>query len=213
MKRILAVVLVLALLLVLPAYQMFVKKMTLREIFGREMPMDELYKKNVNSVLSTVTDAFFDIVRTGFIISKDGYILTTYSEADEGCDNLSVEMYDGTTHSAKYIDGDKNYGVEVLKIDAEGLTPVRIGNSDEVNVGDSAAVIKGDFQISNGIISGESSDTTVPMWCYLSHFEGRSAPWAAPIFNQYGEVVAMIMDGYTAAPINQLKDFLKDYIK
>ena len=50
-------------------------------------------------------------------------------------------MYDGTSYDATIVGYDESNDIAVLKIDATGLTPVVLGDSDELNVGDSVVAI------------------------------------------------------------------------
>ena len=114
------------------------------------MSYAELYKTNVNSCVSinaSETQNIFGQEATvmassgsGFIITQDGYIATNYHVID-GSNHVSVTLYDGTTYEAEVVGGDEDYDIAVLKIDAENLTPVVIGDSSELNVGDQIAVI------------------------------------------------------------------------
>ena len=103
----------------------------------------EVYAANVNStvgiVTSLVTTNFWGQQTTGatagsgFIFSDDGYILTNYHVV-EGATSITVSTYDGTKYDAQLIGYDESNDVAVLKIDAAGLTPVVIGDSDKLNV-------------------------------------------------------------------------------
>ena len=77
---------------------------------------------------------------TGFIISTDGYIVTN-NHVVEGRDSFVVTMQDGTEYEAKYIGSDSTLDIAVLKIEAEGLTALSIGDSDSVKVGELAVAI------------------------------------------------------------------------
>ena len=110
----------------------------------------EVYAANVNStvgiVTSLVTTNFWGQQTTGaaagsgFIFSDDGYILTNYHVV-KGATSITVSTYDGTKYDAQLIGYDESNDVAVLKIDAAGLTPVVIGDSDKLNVGDSVVAI------------------------------------------------------------------------
>lgn len=96
---------------------------------------------------------------SGVVLSEDGYILTSSSlVGNDG--ETSVILPDKSKHSAKVIGMDENKDIAILKIEATGLTPVTLGNSDEVMAGDSAIVIGnvlgGDLgtSITKGIICG-----------------------------------------------------------
>ena len=76
---------------------------------------------------------------SGFIISSDGYILTNQhviSYAEAYGYEITVMTYDGTSYPAKIVGSYASNDIAVLKIEAEGLTPVSFGDSDSVSVGD-----------------------------------------------------------------------------
>ncbi len=77
---------------------------------------------------------------TGFVISSDGYIVTNSHVVEEG-DYLKVVLSDGTEYDATVKGRDYDSDVAVLKIDATGLTPVAIGDSDSLQVGSMVVAI------------------------------------------------------------------------
>ena len=77
---------------------------------------------------------------SGFIFTDDGYIITNY-HVIEGANTVTVSTYDGTQYDAKIIGYDESNDIAVLKIDATDLTPVVLGDSDTLNVGDSVVAI------------------------------------------------------------------------
>lgn len=72
---------------------------------------------------------------SGFIISSDGYILTNDHVAGNAT-KISVTMTNGETIEAKLIGSDKNSDVALLKIDKTNLPFVKLGNSDNVIIGE-----------------------------------------------------------------------------
>ncbi len=96
---------------------------------------------------------------SGVVLSADGYILTSSSlVGNDG--ETSVILPDESKHDAEIVGMDENKDIAILKIEAENLTPVTLGNSDEVMAGDTAIVIGnvlgGDLgtSITKGIICG-----------------------------------------------------------
>lgn len=94
---------------------------------------------------------------SGIVISEDGYILTC-AHVINGASKITVELRDGTTHEAEvagmYVNGD----VAVVKIDADGLTPVVVADSDALRQGAVCYAVgnpEGRFSgsISDGIVS------------------------------------------------------------
>lgn len=108
---------------------------------------------------------------SGIIYTSDGYIITNYhvienmvTSSGEKNPNSTLTVYlnqdTSTEYEGRVIGYDQSADLAVIKIDAEGLTPVEIGDSDTVNVGDIAIAIGNpgglDFMgsTSQGIISG-----------------------------------------------------------
>ncbi len=72
---------------------------------------------------------------SGVIVSRDGYILTNNHVIDKA-DSISVMTADNRKFTAKIIGKDPHSDLAVLKIDAKGLKPIAIGNSDKLRVGE-----------------------------------------------------------------------------
>ena len=84
------------------------------------------------------------VTGSGFIISEDGYILTNYhvvEEANKGKLDVTVILHDGTQYTAQIVAFEADNDVAVLKIDAEGLKPAVIGDSDSLRVGDTVYAV------------------------------------------------------------------------
>ena len=72
---------------------------------------------------------------SGFIISEDGYILTNDHVAGNAT-KISVTMTNGETVDAKLIGSDRNTDVALIKIEKNNLPFVKLGNSDDVIIGE-----------------------------------------------------------------------------
>jgi serine protease Do len=102
---------------------------------------------------------------SGVIISEDGYILTN-NHVVEGADKdgVSVALADGKTeYAAKVVGTDPQTDVAVLKIEAKALTPVTLGDSEHLEVGDVVLAVGNPFgvgqSVSMGIISALGRDS------------------------------------------------------
>jgi serine protease Do len=97
---------------------------------------------------------------SGFVISADGYILTN-NHVVEGAEQVTVRLLDRREFKAKVIGNDANTDVAVLKIDAKGLQPVALGNSDDARVGEWVLAIGNPlgegltFTVTSGIVSAK----------------------------------------------------------
>ena len=72
---------------------------------------------------------------SGFIISEDGYILTN-NHVVEGADRVMVVLGDRREYEARVVGGDPNTDVAVVKVEATGLPVARLGDADQMEVGD-----------------------------------------------------------------------------
>lgn len=78
---------------------------------------------------------------TGVIVDRKGYILTCSSEADGNSPDISVDLSDGRSYPARVIWTDEKLDLSVLKINAENLVPVEMGDSNDVIIGETALAI------------------------------------------------------------------------
>jgi Do/DeqQ family serine protease len=101
---------------------------------------------------------------SGVIVTGDGYILTNHHVVD-GASEITVELTDGRTVSAKAIGSDAPSDLAVLKIDLTNLQPIGLANSDAVQVGDVVLAIGNPLGIGQtvtlGIISAKGRATGV----------------------------------------------------
>ena len=77
---------------------------------------------------------------SGVIVHEDGYILTSLYIV-ENTGTVDVKLNDGTTHKAEIFSIDSKTNTAILKIDATGLTPMTLGDSSEVKLGDTVIAI------------------------------------------------------------------------
>ena len=91
---------------------------------------------------------------SGVIVTEDGYILTNNHVVD-GADEVKVALNpDGKEYDAKVVGRDPKSDVAVLKIEADGLTPIKLGNSDVVEVGDVVLAIGNPFGVGQSVTLG-----------------------------------------------------------
>jgi len=164
---------------------------------------------------------------SGFIISKDGYILTNAHVVD-GADKIVVRLNDRRELKAKLVGADKKTDVALLKVDAKDLPTLNIGNSDDLEVGEWVAAIGSPFGFDHSVTSGIVSaiDRTLPTDTYVPFIQtdvainpGNSG---GPLFNLDGKVVGINSQIFTrsggfmglsfAIPINVAMD-IADQLK
>jgi serine protease Do len=96
---------------------------------------------------------------SGVVVSADGYILTNNHVVD-GADEVKVTLDAGKREFvAEVVGRDPKADLAVLKIDAKGLTPIAIGDSDALEVGDTVLAIGNPFGIGQTVTSGIVSAT------------------------------------------------------
>ena len=201
-----------------------------------------VYASVVNSAVSincsaTSTNIFGQQTQTassgsGFIITEDGYVVTNYHVVS-GASSVQVTLYNGDTYDATVIGGDSDYDVAVLKINADGLQPVTLGESADVNVGDTVLAIGNPlgeltFSMSQGIVSScdraINVDGTpfnmIQVDCSIN--PGKSG---GPLVNLYGEVVGIVSAKYSsyssttveglgfAIPISDVRSIITDIME
>ena len=182
-----------------------------------EMTDAEVYAANVNSVVSINTTAtagtnfFGQSVQTasagsGFVLTADGYIVTNYHVVEDA-DTVTVTMYNGDEYDAKYVGGDEDYDIAVIKVEAENLQPVTVGDSDTLNVGDHVLAVGNPlgeltFSMSGGMVSSVNRAINVsgtPFNMIQTDASINPGNSGGPLFNSYGEVVGIVSAKYSSA--------------
>lgn len=90
---------------------------------------------------------------SGVIISNDGYIVTNNHVVAEATD-IQVTLDDKREFSAKIIGTDPSTDLAVLKIDAQRLMPVHMGNSDSIRVGEWVLAVGNPFNLESTVTAG-----------------------------------------------------------
>jgi serine protease Do len=133
---------------------------------------------------------------SGFIISKDGYILTNYHVIRDA-DEIIVRLSDRRELEAEVIGSDPRSDVAVLKVEAEDLPVVKIGDSGKLKVGEWVLAIGSPFDFDHTVTAGIVSAVgrSLPNENYVPFIQtdvainpGNSG---GPLFNMDGEVVGV----------------------
>ncbi|MDB2544938.1 Do family serine endopeptidase, partial [Woeseiaceae bacterium] len=91
---------------------------------------------------------------SGVIVdAKNGYILTNHHVVS-GADKIQISLINGDTLDAEIIGSDPATDIALLKVEADELTDIVIGNSDNVEVGDFVIAIGNPFGLGNTVTSG-----------------------------------------------------------
>jgi serine protease Do len=211
----------------------------------KQLTPAEVYAQNVAStvgITTSITTNYFGFTTTsaasgsGFIMTADGYILTNY-HVIEGSSSIKVTLYDDTSYDAELIGYDESNDIAVLKIDASDLSPVVIGDSDNLNVGDTVLAIGNPlgeltFSLTSGIVSALDRQVTlssnVTMALIQTDCAINSGNSGGALFNLYGEVVGITNAKYSsssssstasidnigfAIPINSVLDIVDSIIE
>ncbi|OGZ34128.1 MAG: hypothetical protein A2Y98_02225 [Candidatus Portnoybacteria bacterium RBG_19FT_COMBO_36_7] len=144
---------------------------------------------------------------SGFIISSDGMILTNKHVVEAEGASFTVLTNDGQKYPAEVIAKDPVQDIAILKIDKNNLPVVKLGDSDEMNIGQTAIAIGnalGEFRntVSVGVISGLSRSVTVSNDIFGSQTEQledviqtdaaiNSGNSGGPLLNLSGEVIGI----------------------
>ncbi len=165
---------------------------------------------------------------SGFIISKDGYILTN-NHVVQNADEIVVRLNDRRELEAKLIGADETTDLALLKVEAKNLPIVKLGDSDKLEVGEWVIAIGSpfgfDYSVTAGIVSAKGrslpNDNYVPfIQTDVAINPGNSG---GPLFDLNGKVVGINSQIYTrsggfmgvsfAIPINvalEVSEQLKD---
>ena len=139
---------------------------------------------------------------SGFILSADGYIMTNAHVIDHA-DKITVRLTDKREFTATVIGADRRTDVALLKIKANNLPKVAIGNPDQLKVGEWVVAIGSPFGFDNSVTAGivSAKGRNLPQDNYVPFIQtdvainpGNSG---GPLFNMKGEVVGINSQIYT----------------
>lgn len=133
---------------------------------------------------------------SGFIISKDGYILTNHHVVS-GADEVIVRLSSREEYKAKLIGSDKSSDVALLKIDGKNLPTLKFGDSNKLKVGEWVLAIGSPFGFDQTVTAGivSAKGRSLPNENYVPFIQtdvainpGNSG---GPLFNLKGEVIGI----------------------
>ena len=185
------------------------------------------YDRFGNQIPSTISGS-------GFIISEDGYILTNYHVVEEavlGGFHVTVTAFDGSVYIGRIAGADEDADIAVIKIDKDNERHVKIGNSEELTVGDEIFIVGNpygilDFSMTIGHISALNREiATEENENALNMFQVDAAVYSGnsggPVYNANGEVVGIVTAKYNtsgmegigfALPINDVLPIVNELI-
>lgn len=139
---------------------------------------------------------------SGFIISADGYIMTNAHVIDHA-DKITVRLTDKREFSAHVIGADKRTDVALIKIEADNLPTVLVGDPGKLKVGEWVVAIGSPFGFDSSVTAGivSAKGRSLPQENYVPFIQtdvainpGNSG---GPLFNMNGEVVGINSQIYT----------------
>ncbi len=145
---------------------------------------------------------------SGFIISMEGHIVTN-NHVIENMDEIQVQLSDGRTAPAKILGSDPVTDLAVLKIELPDITPLALGNSDDVQVGQLVFAIGNPYglqeSVSQGIISAKgrkaTSDSMVE--AFQTDAAVNRGNSGGPLVNIRGEVIGVNSSIFSESGGNQ----------
>ena len=167
---------------------------------------------------------------TGFVLSADGYIVTNNHVIAEGSET-TVTFDDGTSERAEIVAADPTRDLAVLRVERTDLTPLAIGNSDDLRLGEQLVAVgyaldlDGEPSVTSGILSAKERTITEENGEQLVNLlqtdtainPGNSG---GPLLNSRGEVVGIntaiagqaqnIGFAIAITPVVQVIDSLRD---
>jgi serine protease Do len=211
---------------------------------GEKMTPTEVYATMVNAtvgITTSITTNYWGYKTTsaasgsGFIFSSDGYIITNFHVV-ENSDSITVSLFDGRSYDAELIGYDAGNDVAILKVDATDLTPVVLGDSDQLNIGDDVVAIGNPlgeltFSLTSGVVSAKDREITMASGATMRLIQTdcaiNSGNSGGALLNLYGEVVGITNAKYSsdssreasidnigfAIPINKAREIAESIIE
>lgn len=167
------------------------EKLTIQQVYAAVNPATVLVVAEMGEKAS---------IGTGVILTEDGYIVTNHhvvADADEG--TVVVQFYSGEEYPAAIVGTDSMNDIALLKIEAEGLQTVTVGDSDEVEVGETVEAIGnplGDltFTMTAGYISAldrEIDADGTPINMLQTDAAINSGNSGGPLFDMNGNIIGV----------------------
>lgn len=159
-------------------------------------PFNELFRHFFDDGMGSPQQREARSLGSGFIISKDGYIMTNYHVID-GADQIIVRLNNRKTFEAQVIGSDEASDIALVKVDAKDLPTVNIGKSSELKIGEWVLAIGSPFGFESTVTAGivSAKRRALPSENYVPYIQtdvainpGNSG---GPLFNLDGEVIGI----------------------
>lgn len=205
---------------------------------GNEMDVQQIAALNQASVVEIRTEQLTtgsflqQSIQTGagsgVILTDEGYIVTNNHVID-GAQSIKVSLSNGQSYDAELIGTDSQTDIAIIKIDVTGLPFATLGDSDTINVGDSAVAIGNPLgelggTVTNGIISALDRELTIDgqkMNLLQTNAAINPGNSGGGLFNSRGELIGIVnakssgsdVEGLGfAIPINDVKSVAEELI-
>lgn len=166
---------------------------------------------------------------SGIVISEDGYIITN-AHVIENAKGVKAIFTDESEYKAELVGKDSKTDLAVIKVEATGLTPAELGNSDQMELGEQVVTIgnPGNFSgtITVGYVSGlhrkvRTDSNKYLMNCIQTDAAVNPGNSGGALVNMYGQVVGIVSSKYVmqdyeglgfAIEMNEAKPIIEDII-
>lgn len=217
-------------------------------VSSKDVALPDLYSMNVGATVGITVSTTVNIfgqpttsaaTGSGFVVTSDGYVVTNYHVIEVAAQNTSnpieVKFQNGDVYDATLVGYEEDNDLAVLKIEANGLQTVVLGDSDALVVGETVVAIGNplgelDFTFTDGIISAKdrliSTGDGVSMNMLQTNTAINQGNSGGPLFDGQGALIgintakyATSSDGTSveglgfAIPINDVKSMISDIIE
>ena len=203
------------------------------------LSITEIAEKVSNSVVEITTeiteyDSFMrqyvsEGAGSGVILTADGYIVTN-NHVIEGASKITVTLKDGTSYAGTLVGTDSQGDIAVVKIEATGLQPATLGDSDSLKVGDTAVAVGNPLgqlggTVTDGIISALDRQIDLDgqtMTLLQTNAAINPGNSGGGLFNDQGELIGVVVAKSSgsgieglgfAIPINTAKEIISDIMQ
>ncbi len=210
----------------------------------RELSAEDIYDIACGSTVGVTIPGYatnifgqtgaYTVTGTGIVLNEDGYILTNYHVIDASYEKgaaIRVITYDGSEYEAQVVGVETDSDLAVLKVEAEGLVPAEMGDSDDLRVGQSIYTVGNPlgeltYTMTSGIVSALDRNITTDEHVTVNMFQIDAAVnngnSGGPVYNVYGQVIGVVtakfslggMEGLGfAIPVNDVCRIASDLVE
>lgn len=208
------------------------KTMTKGEVYAGAVNsivcVEALSRQDYTSFFGRTYTQTYSSSGSGFFVTEDGYIVTNY-HVIEGAYEVTVTTYDGTQYPAVISGYEASNDIAVLKVEGS-FTPVDIGDSSTLSVGDDVLVIGNalgelSYTFTDGVVSYLDRAVATESGGVINMFQTNAAinngNSGGPVYDMRGRVVGIASAKYASGsveglgfciPINDVKEMIDDII-